>query len=82
MKHTVVAILSSVFTLTAWSQSSQPNPIPLPTAGDANSIIFSVDGRQEVTLDEFERQFLKNLNLKEKLILRIVVIYYQDMVEF
>jgi len=68
MKHTVVSILSAVFTLTAWSQSSQPNPTPLPAAGDANSIIFSVDGRQEVTLDEFERQFLKNLNLKEKTI--------------
>lgn len=66
MKHTVVSILSVVCTLTAWSQSSQPNPNPLPAAGDANSIIFSVDGRQEVTLDEFERQFLKNLNLKEK----------------
>ena len=68
MKHTVVSILSVVFTLTAWSQSSQPNPVALPASGDANSIIFTVDGRQEVTLDEFERQFLKNLNLKEKTI--------------
>ena len=68
MKHTVVSILSVVFTLTAWSQSSQPNPVALPVSGDASSIIFTVDGRQEVTLDEFERQFLKNLNLKEKTI--------------
>ena len=68
MKHTVVSILSVVFTLSAWSQSSQPNPVALPASGDANSIIFTVDGRQEVTLDEFERQFLKNLNLKEKTI--------------
>ena len=68
MKHTVVSILSVVFTLSAWSQFSQPNPVALPASGDANSIIFTVDGRQEVTLDEFERQFLKNLNLKEKTI--------------
>ena len=68
MKHTVVSILSVVFTLTAWSQSSQSNPVALPVSGDASSIIFTVDGRQEVTLDEFERQFLKNLNLKEKTI--------------
>jgi peptidyl-prolyl cis-trans isomerase SurA len=34
--------------------------------GDVNGVVFTVAGKQEVTLDEFERQFLKNLNLKEK----------------
>jgi len=66
MKYTVVSILSVVYSLTAWSQSSQPQTSALPKANDENPIIFTVAGKQEVSLDEFERQFLKNLNLKEK----------------
>lgn len=66
MKHTLICLLSAVFTLSAWSQSNPSANPSLPMMGDPNSVIFTVAGKQEVTLDEFERQFLKNLNLKEK----------------
>lgn len=66
MKYTIVSLLSVVFTLSAWSQSNPSMSPSLPMKGDANNVIFTVAGKQEVTLEEFERQFLKNLNLKEK----------------
>lgn len=69
MKHIVISIFSTFFTiLTAWSQGSNTSEVPLSKVGDPNQIIFSVAGSQQVTVEEFERQFLKNLNLKEKAI--------------
>lgn len=38
----------------------------LTTTENSNPTVFVVNDNQEVHLDEFERQFLKNLNLKEK----------------
>jgi len=47
------------------AQNSQVNS-ELSVPNNENPTVFVVNGNQEVQLDEFERQFLKNLNLKEK----------------
>jgi len=48
-----------------WSQGTLKGTLNL-TQDPNEQIIFSVAGKQEVSLEEFKRQFLKNLNLKEQ----------------
>ncbi len=67
MKHIIVSFFSMAFAVSAWAQISElPDVTAVPRNLNENKVIFTIAGTQEVSLDEFERQFLKNLNLKEK----------------
>lgn len=69
MKMRVIALLSLCFAISsAYAQGSAPTEEPLPAGLKSDEIVFTVADKQEVTVGEFERQFLKNLNLKEKTI--------------
>ena len=46
--------------------NAQNSEVNSELTGNSNPTVFVVNDNQEVQLDEFERQFLKNLNLKEK----------------
>jgi peptidyl-prolyl cis-trans isomerase SurA len=66
MKYTFLSMVATFFSVVnLWSQGTE-NPNIRLTQDPNEQILFSVAGKQEVTLEEFKRQFLKNLNLKEQ----------------
>ena len=66
--------ISSVF-----AQGNTQSEKALPGVVSSDEVVFTVAGKQDVTVGEFERQFLKNLNLKEKTITEADIDEYLDL---
>jgi len=80
MNMRVIALFSMCFAISSvFAQGNTQSEKALPGVVGSDETVFTVAGKQDVTVGEFERQFLKNLNLKEKSITEADIDEYLDL---
>ena len=80
MNMRVIAIFSMCFAISSvFAQGNTQPEKALHGVVGSDETVFTVEGKQDVTVGEFERQFLKNLNLKEKSITEADIDEYLDL---